>query len=480
MWYQKVNRKTVIIGVLALCLLAVVAGTLIHAGALQEGQLHLQLNGEAVILLAPGESYEDPGASAVLDDGGSQLTVPVETSGTVKTDQLGTYLIKYKASYKNTVVTAYRSVRVADMVAPQILLTEKEDGFTLPGQPYIEEGFTATDDQDGDITHRVRRSEKDGVVTYAVADRAGNKAFAQRQIRYKDPEPPKITLSGNMVVALKVGEAYREPGYRATDNLDGDVTGSVTVTGSVDTQKPGTYTLKYQAKDRFGNQATAERIVCVLPQGGIGSVEPNGKVIYLTFDDGPGPQTGRLLDILAKYNIKATFFVVNTGNIATVSRIAKEGHTVAIHSATHKFSQIYVSEEAYFNDLYTMQSIVEKHTGQKPTLIRFPGGTSNTVSKQYNKGIMTRLTKLVTERGFRYFDWNVDSKDAGGAKTPEEVFANVINGIGNKSVSVVLQHDLYGYSVDAVEQIILWGLANGYTFAPLSEGSPSCQHSPNN
>ena len=93
---------------------------------------------------------------------------------------------------------------------------------------------------------------------------------------------------------------------------------------------------------------------------------------------------------------------------------------------------------------------------------------------------MTRLTEKLPQLGFRYFDWNVDSKDAGGAKTTEQVVANVIAGIGDKKVSVVLQHDLYGYSVDAVEQIILWGLENGYTFAPLTEGSPACQHDVNN
>ena len=127
-----------------------------------------------------------------------------------------------------------------------------------------------------------------------------------------------------------------------------------------------------------------------------------------------------------------------------------------------------------------MQEVIESYTGEKPMILRFPGGTSNTVSKQYNKGIMTRLTEQLKELGFRYFDWNVDSRDAGGAKTAEAVLANVINGIGDKEVAVVLQHDLYGFSVEAVEDIIVWGLNNGYTFAPLTEYSPACEHEPNN
>jgi hypothetical protein len=86
----------------------------------------------------------------------------------------------------------------------------------------------------------------------------------------------------------------------------------------------------------------------------------------------------------------------------------------------------------------------------------------------------------VEERGFTYFDWNVDSKDAGGAKTADEVYQNVINGCRNKKASVVLQHDIHGYSVDAVERIIQWGLANGYTFAALTPDSPTAHHPINN
>ena len=94
--------------------------------------------------------------------------------------------------------------------------------------------------------------------------------------------------------------------------------------------------------------------------------------------------------------------------------------------------------------------------------------------------IMTRLAYEVQARGFRYFDWNVDSRDAGGARSADEVYENVVKGIGSKKFSVVLQHDTQGFSVSAVERIIQWGLANGYTFEPLRMDSPSCQHSPNN
>ena len=112
--------------------------------------------------------------------------------------------------------------------------------------------------------------------------------------------------------------------------------------------------------------------------------------------------------------------------------------------------------------------------------MRFPGGSSNGVSKKYNTGIMTRLTKDVTDMGYQYFDWNVLSGDAGETTDTEQVYENVIAGIQKHNVSIVLQHDIKGFSVDAVEKIIIWGLANGYTFLPLTPSSPTVHHTVNN
>jgi peptidoglycan/xylan/chitin deacetylase (PgdA/CDA1 family) len=122
-----------------------------------------------------------------------------------------------------------------------------------------------------------------------------------------------------------------------------------------------------------------------------------------------------------------------------------------------------------------MQQIIKNHTGKTTCMVRFPGGSSNTVSN-FNPGIMTRLAQALGEKGFYYFDWNVSSGDAGLVDTRDEVFNNVIQGINGRSASVVLQHDSHWYSVQAVEKIIVWGLVNGYTFLPMNENSPGCHH----
>ena len=278
------------------------------------------------------------------------------------------------------------------------------------------------------------------------------------------------------MVRVYAGTVWNDPGCIASDNCDGDLTDQIEVSGDVDMYVPGVYNLTYTVTDSYGNSASVSRKVRVRPISDQPMIRPTGKVIYLTFDDGPTSLTGELLDVLAKYSVKATFFLVNTGYAEEMKRIAKEGHTLAVHTLTHSYGYIYSSEKNYFEDLYAMQDVIEAKTGQRPMLLRFPGGSSNTISRHYNRGIMSRLTQAVTEEGFSYFDWNVDSNDAGGAKTSEEVFQNVIKGVQKQDYSVVLQHDTTAFSVGAVEKIIIWGLTNGYTFQTLSAESPECHH----
>lgn len=209
---------------------------------------------------------------------------------------------------------------------------------------------------------------------------------------------------------------------------------------------------------------------------------PGRGVIYLTFDDGPGPYTAQLLDVLAKYNIKATFFVTGAGSDDLILREYNEGHTVALHTLSHNYAAIYQNVDAYFADLYAVQDRVRRITGQTATLIRFPGGSSNLVSAKYDGGakIMSRLAQEVEAKGFTYFDWNISSGDAGGVTTADGVYNTVVNGLVGDGDMVVLQHDIKKYSVDAVERIIKYGLDNGWSFDKLTAESFTAHHRINN
>ena len=195
--------------------------------------------------------------------------------------------------------------------------------------------------------------------------------------------------------------------------------------GTVDSSTVGEYTLTYTVADSFGNPASATRTVKVVPQ--TETIDPGDKVIYLTFDDGPSQYTAQLLDVLDKYGVKATFFVVNTGYTDLIADEYKRGHTVAVHTACHDYDTVYASEDAYFADFAKMQQIIaDKTGGYGTTMFRFPGGSSNTVSR-FNPGIMTRLTQDATARGLQYYDWNVSSGDAGETTSTDQVYQNVID-----------------------------------------------------
>jgi peptidoglycan/xylan/chitin deacetylase (PgdA/CDA1 family) len=140
---------------------------------------------------------------------------------------------------------------------------------------------------------------------------------------------------------------------------------------------------------------------------------------------------------------------------------------------------VYASEEAFMKELKNISDVVFNATGKRTNLVRFPGGSSNTVSRKYKKGIMTQLVNDLEKDGYVYFDWNVVSGDTDGARTREEVARNATSTLKN-DYSIVLQHDTKGFSIDAVEDIIKYGIENGYTFLALDEKSPTAHHKVNN
>lgn len=211
-------------------------------------------------------------------------------------------------------------------------------------------------------------------------------------------------------------------------------------------------------------------------------VKYSSKVIYLTFDDGPSIYTMDILNTLDKYNVKATFFVTCSDNLEELSKeIIKRGHTIALHTCTHKYSYVYSNEDSYFQDLNSISNLVEKYTGVKSKYVRFPGGSSNTVSRAYNRGIITRLSSMLTEKGYKYYDWNIDSNDAGGANSEQE-YANVIGALQNndRDINMVLMHDVKVSTRDALDGIIKDALNLGYTFSNINDYTKEVHHSINN
>lgn len=201
--------------------------------------------------------------------------------------------------------------------------------------------------------------------------------------------------------------------------------------------------------------------------------------VYLTFDDGPSSYTREILDILDRYEVKATFFVVgkeDAESMETLAMIADRGHSLGMHSYSHKYEELYESEESFAEDFGRIQDYIYEAAGVKSNLYRFPGGSSNQVSSVP----MEEFAKYLESQGVRFFDWNVSSGDGGRNQlTAETLIENCIQGIEDRGTSVILLHDSAQKSttVEALPAMIEKILAMEDTaILPITEETALVQH----
>ncbi len=422
-------------------------------------------------------NLKDYKAKNLFKDYSKQVTI----KDNINKNKIGQYEAIYTLKIGLISITKTRKIEVIDDVKPEIKLNGNTTETVCPNQEYKEPGYTAIDEYDGDLTKKVKVKIDKDKATYKIKDNSGNTNTITRTIKYEDTTKPQIELKSSAHMTVYIGNSYSEPGYTATDNCDGDLTSKVEVSGNVDNNTEGTYTINYKVKDSHNNEEVVTRTITVKkwniirPSGG-----GNGRgIVYLTFDDGPNPgTTDTILNILKEEGIQATFFVTGAGPDYLIQREFNEGHTVALHTDSHSYSYVYSSVDNYFNDLNKVSNRVERLTGQKSMIIRFPGGSSNTVSR-FSPGIMTTLTSEVKKRGYHYFDWNVDSGDAAGAST-NGVYANVVNNISLSRENVVLMHDIKWTTTEALRNIIRFGKENGFTFSKITYDTVMVTHGVNN
>lgn len=211
-----------------------------------------------------------------------------------------------------------------------------------------------------------------------------------------------------------------------------------------------------------------------------GDIKQGEKVAYLTFDDGPSPITSQVLDILKKEDIKATFFVngrTNEEGIELYKRITKEGHSIGNHTYSHNYAVVYASKDAFISDFKKQEDLLWENLGIKPDIMRFPGGSNNTVHRNYcsDKEIGNIILELEKE-GYQYFDWNTSTGDAEKAVTKQKMINGVRAGFQHK-VMIVLMHDSWPKKLlpEVLPQIISEIKQKGYEFRKLTKDS-YCVH----
>jgi peptidoglycan/xylan/chitin deacetylase (PgdA/CDA1 family) len=392
------------------------------------------------------------------------------TCGEIVPDTVATYTVTYTCRGKDYTF----QMKCTDLKAPEI---EVQPVTADTVETVTESAFIVSRYDDSPYSLSVsyddqNKSEGTYKVTVTAKDSYGNTTVKETTLtRVLDTEEPELT-GFQREISIKAGTSYNPGMYTAADNMDTSVKMTVD-TSRLDTETPGDYTVTYTLKDRSGNESVYEQTVHVLPVSSVSE-----KTVYLTFDDGPSAITEDILEVLDEYDVPATFFVtgVNPDYADLLSEIAQKGHAIGLHTYSHVYSNIYSSEDAYYADLQKISDLVEEKTGEKPTMIRFAGGSSNLISSAYSEGIMTDLARSVQENGYTYFDWTTDSGDREDIDSTE-IYNNVLSGLALDQ-TVILFHDsgTKTETVKALADIIETYQANGYTFALLQENMLPVHH----
>ena len=205
------------------------------------------------------------------------------------------------------------------------------------------------------------------------------------------------------------------------------------------------------------------------------------KWVCLTFDDGPSKTTPDVLAALNTAWVHGTFFVVatdyNEKYLPLLTEAAAAGHQIALHSASHEYSDIYQSSDAYWEDIALLKERIAPYVDvESIRYLRFPGGSTNTVSRRYGgKGLMKQLKAEVEQKGLQWVDWNVCAEDAvGGHPSADTIYRNVVRETGQQTNCIVLMHDSASTrtTAEALPDIIQWYADNGYTFLTVAEALP--------
>jgi len=250
-------------------------------------------------------------------------------------------------------------------------------------------------------------------------------------------------ISDGIVAEAQTTTTASEAPQESTTTTSAETTTAETTTTAASTTAPQTTTSVFTTTGPDGQADSGQysdlypELYCTATAGV--TYNDDKDYVYLTFDDGPSKYTDSILYYLDRYNLKATFFVVPDGSEECARRMKKivdAGHTIGVHSATHDYNQIYADVEAFLTDFKICYDRIYDATGVKASLFRFPGGSINDFNEDTRDSIIAEMTR----RGFVYFDWNVDSNDAGGADWTE-MYVGVLGQIADTNRAVVLMHD---------------------------------------
>lgn len=491
-----IHKKSVIITLIILCIIW-------FLWFMTHFLINFKLIGDKVIYLNCGEHYEEKGAIATFL--GEELEVQVKDNVNINVE--GRYVAYYKARNVFGIAKSLkRNVIVKDKEKPKITL--KGDKTIVLGldEKYVELGYIATDNVDGDITDKVEVTNNIDIknygeykVIYRVTDSSNHTTEKIRKVIVKDMIAPTITLKGNTIVDVLIGEEYVEEGYSAKDNIDGDITSKVEVSNNINYKKLGSYQITYTVKDSYDNITTIKRTINVVkklleykdeydkidntqrgwwsnnkfdhkrPSGGADLEElkkynayfmgPDEKIIYLTYDEGSNDTyLPEIVEVLDKNEVKATFFLCRNYmlmNKDLVKKMVDNGHLIGNHTFHHYEMPTLANKANFDKYIYEIRAVEE-------TYKEITGKTMKKIYREPKGEWSYRSLKIVSDLGYKTFFYSADYLDYGDDVSKEVALQKMLDRYHNGAI--YLFHPKNKGNLESLEDFIKHMKKLGYKF----------------
>ncbi len=224
----------------------------------------------------------------------------------------------------------------------------------------------------------------------------------------------------------------------------------------------------------LAENAAKETYPYLYASGAVTEKELPEKVVFLTFDDGPSRNTIKILDTLAEYNAKATFFVIGQNltedGIEIAKRALAEGHMLGMHTETHRYDEIYDSVDSFLTDYDKLANRFVEAFGECPAIFRFPGGSYSA----YINPIRKELQQEMERRGFLGYDWTTSGEDSVGTPTAASIKKNIFDMLYSCEEPIILLHDspCSNLTAEVLPDILKRLTEEGYTFMTLQYRKP--------
>lgn len=301
--------------------------------------IYFKVEGKKNITLNVNEELKLPKIKAYILN--INISNKIKSYGKVNINKVGSYEIKYRLKYFFTKKSISIKINVVDKEKPKIVLKGNESVLICPNLKYVEEGYSATDNYDGEITDKVKVKEFDKFKEYTIKDSSNNKFSIKRKIIREDKESPIINLNGDINNTIIINSTFYDLGYSAFDNCDGDIGSNVEVISNLDISKIGNYHIIYKVKDSSNNETSVFRNIKV--------VSAKSNTNYSDIIVGPTYINGILI-VNKKYALPIDFGGTNESAINALYELQNDASLIGYSMPLLSGYRSYYTQQTLYNN----------------------------------------------------------------------------------------------------------------------------------